>query len=65
MNGDDMNTKPIWQSKTFWVNLVGLVTVLLPVFNLPQVLDPEIAASILAVVNLVLRYLTVQPGRLV
>ena len=60
-----MNTKSIWQSKTFWANLVGLLTVLLPVFHLPQVLDPEIAASILAVVNLVLRYFTVQPVRLV
>ena len=53
--------KSILVSKTFWVNLLGLLTLVLPLLGAPQVLDPEVTAGLLAVVNLVLRFLTKGP----
>lgn len=58
-----MRAKPIWHSKTFWVNLLmGLAALLSEVSNvLPDLLDPKWILFGLAVINLVLRLLTDQP----
>lgn len=53
-----------YQSKTFWVNLITLVSALLPPIRdfLSQVgLGTEWVVSALAALNLILRFLTNQP----
>lgn len=53
-----MNTKPIWQSKTFWVNII--VTAI-GIIGVATNYYPEISTSLLAIVgalNIVLRTLT-------
>ena len=52
-------TKPWYMSKTLWVNLLMFVLTLAQSDLLIGMnLDPKIIASIVAVVNLVLRFLT-------
>lgn len=54
---DTQGTKPIWQSKTFWVNVIALAA--LSVQALTEfVIDVETQAAILAVINLILRLVT-------
>ena len=56
--------KKIWQSKTFWANVVALVAALLPPVRdlLTQMgWSTEIVVSLIAVVNIVLRFVTKQP----
>ena len=50
-----MNEKNIFQSKTFWVNVLMIAA------SMGDVLPPEYAAQIVAVANLILRILTNQP----
>lgn len=59
-----MMDKKIWQSKTFWANVVALVAALLPPVRdlLTQMgWSTEIVVSLIAVVNIVLRFVTKQP----
>lgn len=49
--------KPLWHSKTFWVNLLVAIASLLQVLPL----TPDQALFTLAVVNIVLRVLTTTP----
>ena len=55
-------TKPFWQSKTLWVNVLAGVATVAGVFKLDLGLTPEVqaelATGILAVVNIVLRFTT-------
>jgi hypothetical protein len=55
-------TKPFWQSKTLWVNVIAGVATVAGVFKLDLGLTPEVqaelATGILAVVNIVLRFTT-------
>jgi hypothetical protein len=48
--------KPFWQSKTFWVNLIGVGAAVSGV-----VPEPETVIAALGLVNLVLRAVTKQP----
>ena len=50
-----MDTKSILASKTFWLNVVGLLG------ELTGILPPLYAAPILAVLNIALRFLTDKP----
>jgi hypothetical protein len=54
------SSKTLWVSKTFWANVLTVVAMLLGV---PEQLgvDPKYAVTALAVVNVVLRWLTGQP----
>lgn len=57
-----MDSKPVWQSKTFYFNL--LVAVLPPLFHYlsgVNLISAEQEADLLAFGNLVLRYFTKQP----
>lgn len=60
-----MNDKPIYTSKTFWVNVVAIIATLTGVFGLDLNLDPDTQAAavtaILGVVNIVLRIKTSAP----
>jgi len=57
--------KEFWRSKTFWVNALALVAAFLPPireFLVTQFgLSSEWTVSLLAFVNVVLRFLTNQP----
>ena len=48
--------KPIWQSKTFWLNLLGGAVMLLPHFA--ELLPPQYAAIALAAANILNRFFT-------
>lgn len=58
-------SKPFWASKTLWANLVAFVAVLATTFGLNLGLDPEtqlaLVGGVMAVVNVVLRYMTTVP----
>ena len=55
-------TKPIWQSRTFWINVLGGAGTILAALNdvLPPEATPYVAAAF-AVVNVGMRLLTNQP----
>lgn len=52
-----MNGKKFWKSKMFWLNIIGLVGILLG----HEVVDPQISGAILMVLNMVLRMVTKEP----
>lgn len=52
-----METKSIWTSKTFWVNLIAAVALFVNAqwgFDL----SPELQGTVLAVINIILRFFT-------
>lgn len=57
-----METKPVYASKTLWVNIVALVGSILAAKGWDLGLTPEVqgsvVAGIMAVVNIVLRFTT-------
>lgn len=55
-----METKHWWASKTVWVNIVALVSVLLST-EFSFELSAEETTSIIVIVNLILRAVTKQP----
>lgn len=65
-----MQSKAIWKSKTFWVNVLVLLSSLLP--DVQSFLTANFGAegavavigALMGVLNLILRYLTVQAVRL-
>lgn len=50
--------KKWYASKTLWVNAIAFVGVAIQVITGNAILDPELQASILAGVNIVLRFIT-------
>lgn len=60
-----MDSKRWWASKIVWVNLVALVATVAPLVGLDMGLDAEkqasIVAGVMAVVNIVLRFVTNKP----
>ena len=59
------DAKPFWASKTLWVNAVALIAAAAGAFGLDIGLDPElqvtIVGAVMAVVNIVLRFVTTTP----
>jgi len=52
----------VWyQSRTIWTNVAGLVALLAQWASGTNLIPPEMIATILAVANFVLRFLTDQP----
>lgn len=57
-----MEKKSIFNSKTFWVNIIALVGMLVQQFTGSEMLvNVETQASALAVVNVLLRTITKEP----
>lgn len=52
--------KKFWLSKTFWVNVIALLGLLLQSYT-GFVLDPEKQVALLGVVNIFLRFTTKEP----
>ena len=63
-----MEGKPFWESKTFWFNLLALVVAVASAFGYREFQpDPEVlqlAVGIIALINLLLRFVTKQPIRM-
>ena len=63
-----MEAKPIWASRTFWVNMVALVASVAGVFGTDVGLAAEqqtaVVGGIIAVANIVLRVVTKGPVRM-
>lgn len=55
------NAKPWWTSKTIWTNLIALVGSLVVALGLDAGRWAEISTVSLAVVNVVLRFVTNEP----
>jgi hypothetical protein len=56
-----MNTKPFYQSKTFWANVIGIViSVADGVYGISGIPD-SIKVYVILALNLGLRFLTTQP----
>jgi len=53
-----MEDKKFYYSKTFWVNAIAGVAMVIQTVTGNEVLDIETQAVILAVVNIVLRFIT-------
>lgn len=52
--------KPIWQSKTLWLNLVAILALVLQTYT-GFVIDPEKQVVILGGINTILRFITKMP----
>lgn len=52
--------KAWWKSKTFWVNLICVVALLVQSLT-RYIISPEIQAAVLALINLILRAVTKEP----
>jgi hypothetical protein len=50
--------KEFWRSKTFWVNTIGLLIVIVQYFGSINIIEPELLAGILGALNFVLRFFT-------
>lgn len=55
-----MKGKKFWLSKTFWVNLISIVAILVQSFT-GFVIDPEKQVAILGFINMALRFVTKEP----
>lgn len=55
--------KSIWQSKTFWFNLItGVLAIVSEVSNVfPISQHPKLYATVISVGNIILRLITTQP----
>ena len=53
--------KSIWTSKTFWVNVVAMVGMIIQGITGKELLNLEIQAGILSGVNILLRLITKSP----
>jgi hypothetical protein len=54
-------SKPILLSKTFWLNMVGLLILVVQYLSGVHYIPAGIAEAIIAIGNLILRVVTVQP----
>ncbi len=54
-------SKPIYTSKTFWVNVVLFLLYLLAYPQLSRYVSPQVVGGVAALLNLVLRYVTSVP----
>ena len=57
--------KPFYKSKTFWLNIVGILVIVLQyTLSLNLLIDPALQALALAILNILLRFRTDEPIRL-
>ena len=56
-----MENKKFYLSKTFWVNILAIAAMVAQSLSGKEILNMEAQASILAGINIVLRFLTKSP----
>lgn len=54
--------KPIFSSKTFWINVISLLAMIIQA-ETGYVVPPEEQTMVLAIINIILRYYTGEPVR--
>ena len=54
-------SKKWYASKTLWINLLSMTSILAQTYYKTDVLPPEVQVSLLAVINIVLRTVTKNP----
>ena len=58
-------SKPVWASKTLWVNLIALAAAVSTAFGVDLGLNPEtqvvVVGTVMSVVNIILRLVTKAP----
>ena len=52
------NLKNFWESKVFWINVLAIIGFVIQYFVTDFVISPAIQASALAVINMILRFIT-------
>lgn len=52
------NLKNFWESKVFWINVLAIIGFVVQYFVTDFVISPAIQASALAVINMILRFIT-------
>lgn len=57
----DNNSKSIFTSKTFWTNVIAVVAMVLQGLTGKEIIPVEYQATLLAVINIILRTVTKQP----
>lgn len=59
----ETSAKPLWQSKTFWANLVALAATILGVFSFEISAETQtaIVGGVMAVVNILMRLVSKEP----
>ena len=50
--------KKWYMSKTLWVNIIGLACILIQMLNKEFIVDVEVQATMLSIVNIILRLIT-------
>lgn len=53
-----VDSKTVWTSKTFWINIIAMVFLIIQYTITDFVAPPQAQASVLAVVNIILRLIT-------
>ena len=53
-----MEEKKFWESKTFWVNLIASIALIVQAITNKEIISMEIQATILAIINIILRFIT-------
>jgi hypothetical protein len=56
-----MDSKKWYLSRTLWVNVIAIVVILVQIITDNELINVEAQASILAVINVILRLITSQP----
>ncbi len=54
-------TKKWWESKTFWLNALALIIVIVQALQQEPWFNPEYQVLILAILNAILRFVTSKP----
>lgn len=58
-NDSHRSVRPIWQSKTFWLNVISILVASLLALEPDMIpLDPRWLAWIISVLNILLRFIT-------
>lgn len=53
--------KPFWKSKTFWINALVILSLLFAAPEIQDLIGLDVAAGLIALINLILRGLTDTP----
>ena len=58
-----MMTKPFWQSSTLWINIVGVLIVVLDlVLQSNLIPDPDVTAIVVSILNILNRFRVKKPS---
>lgn len=56
-----MESKPWWTSKTLYANAIALIAMIIQGATGKEIIGMDVQVAILAVINIILRFITKQP----